>query len=96
MSFEPSAPSSEWVVLDEWGEPILGDLGCTGFPDGIGPWQWGSCCMVHDLGGTWGELATCIEAQLPDWAGPLVLASIALAMTLHPIYEWMQRKRWVK
>lgn len=59
---------------------------CTGFPDGIGPWNWQSCCLVHDMGGTDGQLIDCISDVLPDWAEVIVLLAVAAMCLFRPIY----------
>lgn len=84
------------VILDDHGNPILGDGHCTGFPDGIGPWDWRHCCVEHDAGATNGQLLDCITDTVPDWAAVLVAFCIMLMIWAHPVYEWLQRKGWVK
>lgn len=84
------------MIYDDVGNPILGDGVCTGFPSHLGPWDWTVCCAVHDLGGSNGQLLDCISAQVPAWAQATVAFAIALMILLHPAYEWMQRRGWVK
>lgn len=73
------------------------DEHCTGF-------QWAeaifpairSCCAVHDVGGTDGALLDCLQDGLPAWAWALAAFGVAFMVFLRPIYNWMQRKGWLK
>lgn len=69
---------------------------CTGFPNGIGRWQWGACCSAHDLGGTDVELVTCLVASVPAWAGPLCFGGVMLMGFCRPLYNVLQRWGWAK
>lgn len=70
---------------------LMSDGRCTGFPNGVGQWQWGDCCMVHDTGGTDGQLAACLLDHTPVAATPLVFLALALMAFGRPIYNLLQR-----
>lgn len=69
---------------------------CTGFPNGIGRWQWGQCCAAHDLGGTDIDLVACLVGAVPPWAGPLCFGGVMLMGFCRPAYNVLQRWGWVK
>lgn len=69
---------------------------CTGFPNGIGQWQWGDCCKVHDNGGTDVELVSCIIERVPKWATPLCFLGVAIMGFGRPGYNLLQRWGIVK
>jgi hypothetical protein len=70
------------------------DGGCTVFPNGIGPYIWQNCCVVHDLGGSDEELLTCIREQMPDWSLPLLLVALAAMKLGRPVYSWLYLRGW--
>lgn len=72
------------------------DGGCTGFPNGIGAWDWRACCIEHDLTGTDGQLLDCITAVVPDWAAGLVGIAVTIMLFYNPIYDWLHARGWVK
>ena len=71
--------------------------GCTGFwlVQGIFP-SITACCSIHDMGGTDGMLLDCLQHGLPSWAWAISAACVAAMVALRPIYNWMQRRGWVK
>lgn len=73
-----------------------GDMACTGFPNGIGSLSWLNCCIAHDLGSTDWELFTCVASVTPDYLDWLVGLAVLLMITFRPVYNWMQRRGWVK
>lgn len=72
------------------------DGGCTGFPDGMFGLDWSACCALHDAGGGDGALLDCLQQTVPTWAWPLAGIAVAAMITARPIYNWLQRKGWVK
>ncbi len=76
--------------------PLGADGRCTGFPNGLGRWQWGQCCVAHDAGGTDVELVACLIAAVPTWAGPLCFGGVMLMGFCRPVYNQLQRWGWVK
>lgn len=89
LLFLPQPEPSTFSLL-----PALGSDGrCTGFPNGIGQWDWSACCQVHDLGGTDADLATCLLSSTPPWAAALVFLALALMAFCRPIYNLGQRWR---
>jgi hypothetical protein len=76
--------------------PLGADGRCTGFPNGIGRWQWGQCCTEHDLGGTDVTLVACLVGAVPPWAGPLCFGGVMLMGFCRPAYNVLQRWGWVK
>ncbi len=76
--------------------PLGSDGHCTGFPDSLGPWNWHECCLAHDAGGSDGQLLDCISSHVPTWAEVIVILCIALMALFRPIYNWLQRRHWVK
>lgn len=85
---------------DGYAPPIDVTLGsdghCTGFPDGIGPWNWQACCMVHDEGGSDGRLLDCIAGTVPSWAEIIVVIAIGGMVFFRPLYNVLQKLRIVK
>jgi hypothetical protein len=75
-----------------WGS----DGACTGFPDGIGPWNWAACCLPHDVGGSDGALVDCIAAHAPGLPIVVILAAVTLMALLRPLYNLGQRWGWWK
>jgi hypothetical protein len=74
---------------------------CTGFLNGIGRWDWSSCCRVHDVQAVAspasdGALALCLLESTPSWATPLVFLSCALMAFCRPIYNVLQRWGWAR
>lgn len=69
---------------------------CTGFPNGLGRWQWGQCCAAHDLGGSDADLFGCLLSAIPTAAGPLAAFGVGLMMAARPIYNQLQRWGWVE
>jgi hypothetical protein len=74
---------------------------CTGFPNGIGQWNWSTCCAVHDAEGVAGaasdgRLATCLLENTPVAATPLVFLACAVMAGCRPIYNALQRWGWVR
>lgn len=74
---------------------------CTGFPNGIGRWNWSTCCQVHDVQAVAspasdGELATCLLENTPLAAAPLVFLACALMAACRPAYNLLQRWGWVR
>jgi len=77
--------------------PELGADGrCTGFPNGLGRWQWGHCCVEHDAGGSDVDLFGCLLKAVPIAAGPLAAFGVGLMMSARPIYNQLQRWGWVR
>lgn len=77
-------------------EIISADGRCTGFPNGIGNWDWSHCCTVHDLGGTDGQLIDCITAATPGLPVVFIIAAVALMALYRPVYNLGQRWGWWK
>lgn len=87
-------------------EQATSDGRCTGFPNGVGNWQWGDCCQAHDIAGTTGgnvpqsdvALASCIISRVPEWAAPLCLFGVALMGFGRPCYNLAKRVSfgWIK
>ncbi len=69
---------------------------CTGFPNGLGRWNWAQCCIDHDAGGTDVALVACLTAAVPEWAWPLCFLGVAIMGFSRPIYNQLQRWGWVK
>ena len=72
-------------------DTAIGD-GCTGF-------QWlepffaiRTCCDVHDLGGTDGQLLDCLLQNTPEWSWALIGLCVALMLLLRPLYHLIKRK----
>lgn len=76
--------------------PLGGDGRCTGFPNGLGRWQWGHCCVEHDAGGDDAGLFGCLLKAVPVAAGPLAAFGVGLMMAARPIYNQLQRWGWVR
>lgn len=76
--------------------PLGSDGHCTGFPDGIGPWDWHECCLVHDAGGSDGALVDCITQVVPPWGEAIVLIAVATMVIWRPVYNIGQRHHWWK
>lgn len=76
--------------------PLGSDGHCTGFPDGLGPWDWHECCLVHDTGGRDGALLDCISDHVPTWAEAIVGLALVLMILGRPAYNWLQRRHIVK
>lgn len=72
------------------------DGGCTGFPDALFGLDWSACCVAHDLGGSDGQLLDCLQGVLPGWAWPIAALGVAVMVAARPIYNWLQRRGWVK
>lgn len=72
------------------------DGACTAFPGGLFGLDWTHCCIVHDLGGTDGQLLDCLQSVVPTWAWPLVAFVVAIMVLFRPVYNWLQRQGWVK
>lgn len=69
---------------------------CTGFPNGLGRWNWSHCCVEHDAGGSDGGLLDCLLGAVPGWAWPLCGLGVTLMIACRPIYNVLQRWGWVK
>ena len=79
--------------------PLGSDGHCTGFPDGLGPFNWLPCCVVHDAGGSDGQLLDCITSDVAGtgWPGAVIVIFCLLLMKLfQPIYNLLQRLHLVK
>lgn len=74
--------------------PLGSDGHCTGLPDGIGPWDWHECCLVHDAGGSDGGLIDCVSSHVPPWAEVIVVLLVAVMVVLRPVYNEGQRLGW--
>ena len=66
--------------------------GCTGF------WLFQfffpaitQCCLVHDTGGTNGDLLDCLQAALPHWAYVVAGFCVALMILFRPLYDAILR-----
>lgn len=102
LIFFGDAPQNYGYIL----QAITSDGRCTGFPNGIGQWQWGDCCQVHDIAGMTGvpdpqadgALAVCIISRVPTWATPLVFLGIAIMGFGRPSYNALKRifPEWIK
>lgn len=91
------APEGATTMTFSLTDVSLGSDGrCTGFPNGIGRWNWTECCQVHDLGGSDIELASCLLERTPIAATPLVFFSVGLMALCRPLYNWLQKKGLVK
>lgn len=75
---------------------VPADGRCTGFPGGVGPWDWSHCCQVHDLGGSDGGLVDCVIAAAPGLPAAVVLAAVTVMALFRPLYNLAQRWGWVK
>lgn len=76
--------------------PLGSDGRCTGFPNGLGRWNWAQCCVEHDAGGSDGGLLDCLMAAVPPFAWPLCGFGVALMILCRPVYNLLQRWGWVK
>jgi hypothetical protein len=74
------------------------DAGCTGFLSGIRElgWNWTHCCIAHDLGGSDGMLVDCIAAAAPGLPLVIILAGVTVMALFRPLYNFCQRRGWVK
>lgn len=66
--------------------------GCTGF-------QWAewlfpvhACCVVHDGGGSDGQLLDCLMQNTPTWTWALVVLCVAVMVLFRPLYRALKRK----
>lgn len=91
-----SAPVPLPYPIERLNDVSLGsDGGCTGFPSGIGKWDWSSCCTLHDAGGLDGQLVDCIAANAPGLPIAVILAAVTLMALGRPFYNLGQRwKLW--
>jgi len=71
--------------------PLGADGRCTGFPNGLGRWQWGQCCIDHDAGGADVDLLACVIKAIPLWAAPLAVSGVFTMWCCRPIYNFGQR-----
>lgn len=76
--------------------PLGSDGRCTGFPNGLGRWQWGQCCIDHDAGGTDVDLLACVIKAIPLGAAPLAVAGVFTMWCCRPAYNVLQRWGWVR
>lgn len=76
--------------------PLGSDGECTGFPEGVGPFDWSHCCVIHDAGGSDGQLADCISKAVPGVFEGLVYFCIMLMIFARPVYNVLQRWGWMK
>lgn len=72
------------------------DGACTGFPSGIGDWDWSACCLAHDAGGTDGQLVDCIAQAASGLPIVVILAAVSVMALFRPVYNLGQRWRWWK
>lgn len=78
----------------------------TGWLELLLPWlkalfaSLNTCCVVHDTGGTDGQLLDCWQAALvlhnAQWAWPIAAFAIAYMCLGRPAYNYGQRKGWWK
>ena len=67
--------------------------GCSGFQwierlfDGVR-----DCCVVHDYGGSDGQLLDCLQSVLPPWAWAIAAFCVALMVLFRPIYRLLKPK----
>lgn len=84
----------------DWYPPVdvsLGsDGGCTGFPSGLGAWDWSACCVAHDGGASDGWLLDCITTSAPGLPAALVVFAVFLMAAFRPLYNMLQRWGWVR
>jgi len=93
---DPWTPTQQ-VFFGAANIPPLGSDGrCTGFPNGLGRWQWGQCCIDHDAGGTDVDLLACIIKAIPLWAAPLAVGGVFTMWFCRPAYNVLQRLGWAK
>jgi hypothetical protein len=67
--------------------------GCTGFSFLEPFFTIRGCCVVHDTGGTDGQLLDCLMANTPGWSWPLVALCVAAMIFFRPLYHWA--KPWL-
>jgi hypothetical protein len=75
---------------------VSGDGECTGFPEGIGPWNWHHCCVAHDAGGSDAQLTACVIEATALWFVPVVILAVLLMKAVRPFYVYGQRRGWWK
>lgn len=95
LLFWPTAEATPLYALTS------SDGRCTGFPNGIGRWDWSTCCQIHDVQAVAspasdGALATCLLEHTPLAATPLVFLCCALMAACRPVYNLLQRWGWVR
>lgn len=84
--------------MTETPSPVIipSDGRCTGFPNGVGAWDWSNCCVIHDGGGSDGALVDCIAEATPGLPIVFILAAVALMALFRPVYNLCQRWGWAK
>lgn len=88
--------------LSEVSRPPEGDGECTGFPEGMGPFNWHECCVAHDSWGSDGQLLDCIVSKIHgptafEWFAAVVVILCLLIMKIfQPVYDWLRRRGLVK